>query len=404
MNGVMRSVWLAVHALIAVPVVWVWLQTLFAGRSTKAFSEQADDQSRPHDQALVVLIPAHNEGRGLVPTLESLRAQLRDGDRLLVVADNCQDDTADVARECGALVIERRDTSRRGKGWALDFGVQHLKSQAAGPTPAFVMIFDADCVMLPGGVDRVVAHCASIQRPVQAMTLMTVAPGSGMQQRFAEFAWRMKNKARPLGGRNLGAPCQLTGTGMVFPWSIIVKAPLASSNIVEDMQMGVDLALKGHLPRFEPLAILTSKFPDSSEGAQSQRARWEHGHMATLLHAGPQLVAAGVRRLSPALIIMGIDLMVPPLALLVMALVGLVLIDLAWWAFWGWATASWVSLGLLSMFTMAILLTWWRHGEGTITGRELLMAPLYALRKIPLYVAFVFKRQTEWVRAKRDGE
>src|SRR5262249_14964254 len=95
---------------------------------------------------LAVLVPAHNESRGLLPTLSDIRSQLLPHDRLLVVADNCTDDTADVARAEGAEVIERHDLSRLGKGYALDYGLRHLSFDP----PEIVIAIDADCRVEPG--------------------------------------------------------------------------------------------------------------------------------------------------------------------------------------------------------------------------------------------------------------
>ena len=75
-----------------------------------------------------VLVPAHNESAGLLDTLEDIKAQLRSGDRILVVADNCTDDTAAIARTAGAEVTERHDPAKIGKGYALDWGLQHLSA------------------------------------------------------------------------------------------------------------------------------------------------------------------------------------------------------------------------------------------------------------------------------------
>ena len=80
---------------------------------------------------VAVLVPAHNESSGLLPTLANIQSQLLPGDRLLVVADNCSDDTAALARAAGAEVVERNDPTRRGKGYALDWGVQHLEFESA---------------------------------------------------------------------------------------------------------------------------------------------------------------------------------------------------------------------------------------------------------------------------------
>ena len=118
---------------------------------------------------IAILVPAHNESSGLGPTLESIKPQLLAGDRLLVVADNCTDDTAAVAAESGAEVIVRSDNSKFGKGYALDFGIKHL---ATSP-PEIVIVIDADCKIADGAFDQLAITCAATNRPVQAHYLMT---------------------------------------------------------------------------------------------------------------------------------------------------------------------------------------------------------------------------------------
>jgi glycosyltransferase involved in cell wall biosynthesis len=63
-------------------------------------------------------------------SLRSILPQLAEADRLLVVADNCSDDTAAIATAEGAETIERSDLAHRGKGYALDFGIRHLELDA----------------------------------------------------------------------------------------------------------------------------------------------------------------------------------------------------------------------------------------------------------------------------------
>ena len=143
--------------------------------------------------AVTVLIPAHNEHLVLAKTLHSIFPQLAENDRLLVVADNCSDDTAKIAEAAGAEVIERFDPERRGKGYALDFGVRHLRSNP----PDVVIVIDADCQVGEGAIDRLARICAEADRPVQALYLMHAPYGAGLGVRVAEFAWRVKNQVRP---------------------------------------------------------------------------------------------------------------------------------------------------------------------------------------------------------------
>src|SRR5262249_44966332 len=130
------------------------------------------------------------------------------------------------------------------------------------------------------------------------------------------FAFKFKNLVRPLGLARLGFPCLLTGTGMAFPWQTLRDVKLASGNIVEDMQMGLDLAAAGHPPRLCSDARVSGDLPGSEQAAVGQRKRWEHGHLQTLFTQVPRLTAAAVRRGKPSLFGLALELSVPPLSLL----------------------------------------------------------------------------------------
>jgi cellulose synthase/poly-beta-1,6-N-acetylglucosamine synthase-like glycosyltransferase len=388
----------ALAALAALPVLVLSAQVLLAHGGRRA---QAATAPRRAGADVAVLIPAHNEAAGIGATLRCLQAQLRAGDRVLVVADNCDDDTAAVARRAGAEVIERTDTQQRGKGFALDFGVRHLSARP----PAMVLIVDADCLLDAGALETVVSSCDGSGRPVQALYEMNAPAGAGLRARVSAFAWRVRNRVRPLGWWVVGAPCQLMGTGMAFPWALLRDAPLASGHIAEDVQLGADLALRGQPPLFAPQARVTSQFPASDDAAASQRKRWEHGNLSLMFAHGPRLFAAGLGRADARLLAMAADLMVPPLALLMQLQLGLALIGAAAWWFGASALPLLISTGALALLVLAILAAWRLAGRDIIALSELLLtAPAYALRKLPMYAAFLWKRQSTWVRAKREGE
>jgi cellulose synthase/poly-beta-1,6-N-acetylglucosamine synthase-like glycosyltransferase len=374
-------------------------QVLLAHRATR--TSAAAVERRRGVAEVAVLIPAHDEAAGIAATLRSVQAQLREGDRLLVVADNCSDDTARIARQAGAEVIERSDATRRGKGFALDFGVRQL---AARP-PAVLLIVDADCLLDAGTIDALTRSCTDTGRPAQALYEMTMPAGAGLRERVSAFAWRVRNYVRPIGWWCVGAPCQLMGTGMAFPYALLRDAPLASGNIVEDVQLGVDLALRGQPPVFVPQARVTSAFPVAATAAAEQRRRWEHGNLSVMLTQGPRLLAAGLRSASGGLLAMAADLMVPPLALLLQLHIALIAIDgLAYWLGAG-AVPLIVSSCALALLALSIVAAWRLGGRDIIGLSELLLtAPAYALRKLPMYLAFLWRRQSAWVRAKREGE
>ncbi len=348
---------------------------------------------------IAILIPAHNESSGIIPTLKALAAQLRAGDRLLVVADNCTDDTAAIAATHGAEVITRTNAQQRGKGFALDYGIQHL---TADP-PDILVIVDADCLMGEGALERLAACSAHYDMPVQALYLMlSPTDNPSLKMRVAEFAWRVKNWVRPLGYARLGLPCQLMGTGMAFPWQAIKNSNLANGNIVEDMKLGIDLALAGQPPVFYQEVLVTSTFPTSSDTQAGQRARWEHGHMATILTESPKLLYQGVVSLRGKLIAMALDLAIPPLALLAVMLIAGVTAG----ALIAWSGVSMlpvlITLLALVLTSLAIGLAWWGWGRQVISFTQLAFIPAYMLAKIPHYFKFLFKRQKSWNRTNRD--
>jgi cellulose synthase/poly-beta-1,6-N-acetylglucosamine synthase-like glycosyltransferase len=345
-----------------------------------------------------VLVPAHNESSIIIATLNSLLPQLQAGDRLLVVADNCADDTAALARAAGAEVIERSSQQQRGKGYALDFGVRHLAVDA----PEVMIIVDADCQVSEGSIERLAISCIESGRPAQALYLMHAPEGSGLKVRIAEFAWLVKNLVRPAGWAQLGLPCQLMGSGMAFAWQDIGLINLASGHIVEDLQMGLDFCRSGKPPLFCPAARVSSYFPRSDEGLSTQRTRWEHGHLGVILNDAPKLLLESLRRGNWPLLGMTFDLLVPPLALLTLAAVAAFVLSCGLFMFSGLLAPALLASLVVALLGTAILLAWQQFGREVIAFTSLLYAPLYALKKIPLYLGFLFKRQVDWVRSKRD--
>lgn len=379
--------------ILSLPVSLLFIQIVFSLR--KYHPQPMPDVRRP---SVAVLIPAHNESSGVTPTLQSLKSQLQSGDRIILVADNCSDDTASIAKAEGAEVIERSNLSLRGKGYALDFGVQYLMEAP----PEVVVIVDADCIVEAGSLERLVRTCSFSNRPVQALYLMKSPAEAGLKTKIAEFAWAVKDWARPLGYLQLGLPCQLMGTGMAFPWVLLQTAELATGHIVEDLKLGLDFASAKRPPLFCPEALVTSTFPQNNEGVQSQRTRWEHGHLGMILQDGPRELMASLNALNLGLFALAIDMCVPPLALLMLLVLALTCCSVAMMLLtaniWPWILVVFI----LVILVIGILLAWTKFGKSIISLKELLSAPLYILGKVTLYIKFLVKRQVEWVRSSRD--
>jgi cellulose synthase/poly-beta-1,6-N-acetylglucosamine synthase-like glycosyltransferase len=388
------AVLLLIAAFIFIPSFVLFLECIASLSSFKSSKERLL-LPRPR---MAVLVPAHNEASGIALTLEALQTQLTPQDQLVVIADNCSDQTASIAREAGATVLERYDTERRGKGYALDYGVTFLRSQP----PDVVVIVDADCVVSAGALEKIAQQAVNYNRPVQATYLLFQPAKPSPKDAVSMLAFTVKNLVRPAGLNRLNLPCPLTGTGMAFPWDVMCQVSLASGNIVEDMNLGLDLALAGYPTMFCPEARVTGSLPQQRHAAKSQRTRWEHGHLQTILTQVPRLFGVGIRSLRLDLLAIAFDLLVPPLSLLVMLWIlatGLAVLGLGF----GMTSLPAIALGVAGvMIFTAILAAWAKYCRADLPPKMLLAVPLYVLWKVPLYFAFLFKPQKQWVRTDRD--
>jgi cellulose synthase/poly-beta-1,6-N-acetylglucosamine synthase-like glycosyltransferase len=387
----------AMAGLLSVPVA-VLLVEVIAGLKAPRL-EPFEVNELNIEQRVAVIVPAHNESSGLVPTLQDIKAQLGVGDRLIVVADNCTDDTAAVAAASGAEVIVRNDPDRIGKGFAMGWGVTHLGQDP----PDFVLFVDADCRLQADLIEGLKRTCQQVQRPVQALFMMRSAESSPINHSFAEFAWILRNWIRPLGLRNLHCPVQLMGTGMMFPWSVISSAPLASGHLVEDLKLGLDLAETGKAPYFFPFVRVTSVFPTSAKGTDSQRQRWVQGHLATVGKSVPRLLAVGLMRGDLNVLALAFDLLVPPLSLLALLIVGATVLT-SFVALLGgpWLPAA-IAGGNLVGFILCVLLAWLKFGRQVFPAHEALSFGSFALKKIRLYGRMLIGgTASQWIRTDRS--
>jgi cellulose synthase/poly-beta-1,6-N-acetylglucosamine synthase-like glycosyltransferase len=388
---------LATGLLLTACVVLLALQTLASCMPQN--SRVAPLQTSATCPSTVVLMPAHDEADIIEAMVSRALRQLPPGGQLLVVADNCTDDTADRARFAGATVIERSDPLLRGKGYALAHGVNHLRPHP----PEVVIVMDADCVAADGSLSAIAIGAHQRQTPVQAMYDMIAPPGAGLMQRMSAFAWDFRTRLRAEGFRRMGLPCQLMGSGMAFPWPLLQQVNLATGHIVEDLKLGLDFAQVRKAPHFLPSALVSSSFPTNDQGTQSQRKRWEHGHLSMVVGQAPFLLWQATSRGNAPLLAMTLDMCVPPLALLVLLLgaQAAITVLLAWLGVI-WPAVAIMSVAALCLLALSVLAGWWKAGRRWISLGELVSVPWYVLRKLPLYLGFLARRQASWVRTRRD--
>ncbi len=349
---------------------------------------------------LAILVPAHDEAAGIEATVHHLLGELGPDDRLIVVADNCSDETAALARDAGAEVLERHDAERRGKGYALSFGAEHLKLDP----PDAVLVMDADCRVARGSLRALAERALSSGRPTQAVYLLDKPDSGNSFSGVSAFAFLVRNLLRPRGLARLGMPCELTGTGMAFPWEVYRDAPPTHGFLAEDRLLGHELALKRTPPLLDEDTLVVGELAAGAPSSLKQRRRWEHGGLALVFKAAPRLLLHGLARANPGLIAQGLDSLVPPLALLVLieaagvsatGLVGLAT---------GQALPALIAGGGFAILAFGVGVAWLGSGRELLPVSEVLRIPRYVLWKLPLYASFArHGAHSEWERTDRSS-
>jgi len=393
--GISTLVWLAA-LLISVPMLLVVLEAIMAVGFRKQKPMAAPVKEFPRT---VVLIPAHNEVDVIGRCLASLSVDLPPNCRMLCVAHNCTDATAEVARSLGAEVVEVQDAGHGGKPDALKAGLQWLD---ANP-PEVVVIVDADCVVSQGAVRMLATRAWELNRPVMGAYFFAPADAEKGMATLSSLAVLLKNFVRPLGLHSLGLPCLLNGSGSAYPFQVIRSAPQGKGAIAEDYQLAIDLLERGYPTTFVPEARVDGLLPKREDTALRQRRRWEHGHMFLAFRTAPRLMLEGLMRLDRNRIGLGLEVAVPPLAFLGMMWAIAVGLSLALYVFYGHGGPFGFLAGTAAMFAAAVLMSWMRFAGVKSTLAALASIPGYLMWKLPMYREFFTRRETRWMKTARDG-
>lgn len=348
-----------------------------------------------------VVVPAHDEEAGVAATVLSLLAMDYPADRfrVVVVADNCSDRTAQRAAGAGARVLERSDGERRGKGYALAFGFERLLAEGAADA---LVVVDADSVVSKNLLGALAARIEAGAEALQVRYRVQNRDAS-WRTRLLHLGFTLLHDVRASARERLGLSCVLRGNGMAFSVAVLRRVPHAAFSIVEDLEYAIRLGLAGVRVHDVPEAVVLSDMPTSAATALSQRSRWEGGRLALARRYGTQLARRALRERSSLLLDLGLELLVPPLGILVLSLVvglGLALAAVAVGFATPWALAPWA---LAALMLGSYLLVGWREAK-------LGLRALADLRHVPGFLAWKLAAaargrrgpRSEWVRTPRE--
>ncbi len=239
-----------------------------------------------------VLICARNESAVIAQLIESIKAQSYPGELLdiFVAADNCTDDTAQIARAHGATVYERQNKLQVGKGYALRFLLGRVYEDYGPQAFDGFFVFDADNLLDPHYIEEMNkvfssgAKAVTSYRNTKNFGDNWITAGYGLWfLRESEYM----NRPRDM----LGVSCAVSGTGFLFSPELIEKSGGWDYFLLtEDLEFTADLIARGEKIAYCGSAVLYDEQPRSFRQSIIQRSRWVKGYLQVVAKHGPSLV------------------------------------------------------------------------------------------------------------------
>jgi 1,2-diacylglycerol 3-beta-glucosyltransferase len=396
----MNAVW-----MIGRVVLWIGLVPIFAASVYLGFlallARRRTDMQGSTTTRFDIVVPSHNEESGIEETVRSLKALAYPADmfRILVIADNCTDRTAELARGAGAIVVERFDAVNRGKGYALSLAYEKILKE--GFADAAVVV-DADTVVTSNLLSAFSRRFDEGAEAVQAEYAVSVGTES-WRSRLMVIAFTLFHAVRSSARERLGLSAGLRGNGMAFAIGLLRRIPSRAYSIVEDVEYGCEIGLNGVRVVYAEEAVVMSEMPTTGASARSQRERWEGGRMRLVREYVPKLIGRGLREGSGVKLDLAADLLVPPLATLGLAnVLGLTLAVLL-------NVFGNVGPALIVLWTVSLLALIAYVARGAAMARvgprvilDLAWAPVYAVWKLTLLFRRRKTSRSEWVRTQRS--
>jgi hypothetical protein len=349
---------------------------------------------------VTVLVPAHDEEASIAQCVRALKAQTYPAARreVVVIADNCTDATAEIAKQAGAEVLVRDEPDLRGKGRALQWAIERVLARES--PPAAVIVVDADSRPDPDLIAGLVGRLEEGADAVQGESLL-LDDGSP-EQALRAAAFLLVNRTKPSGRTVLGLPAGLAGNGMLFSRRALTQHPWGAFSSTEDVEYGLALRAAGVKPVFARGAIVWSPVAPKGGAADTQQLRWEGGKLHLARTVGPRLVAQAFRDRRPALLEAAVDLAVPPLGYLATAAAGATAagVALSWLdGLASWAvTPSALALVLIPVYVVVGLIA---ADAPSSSYRALAHAPWFVVRKAARAHRLLRFRPGSWVRTER---
>ncbi|MGO3742266.1 glycosyltransferase family 2 protein [Kerstersia sp.] len=377
----------------ALACIYLGLLTLLSGKL---------DRPLPASRTLRfdIIVPAHQEEAVIARTVASLKKLdwPTTHYRIIVVADNCTDATAERARAAGAEVLIRHHDTQRGKGYALKFAFAH--SQAQGLADAVVLI-DADAVVTPNLLE---SFAARIEQGAQAMQARygVLNLTASWRIRLTTIAYGAFHDVRSRARERLGLSCGLRGNGMCLTAQLLQRQPWNVFSLTEDIEYGLQLGMNGIRVHYVDEASVDAELPEKTDHASTQRQRWEGGRLTLTRQYAWKLLHQGITQPSKICLELALDLLTPPLAQIAFLIVATLVFSSIASLFWPLQWGIWLSLAMIAVLVAYVLRGWRLSGLGLSALRDFLHVPAFIAWK--LYAKIKHRHNRSWIKTQRNDD
>lgn len=250
------------------------------------------EQSAKENHRYAVMISARNENAVIGDLIHSIRVQNYPQELIdiFVIADNCTDNTAEVAREAGAIVFPRFNDKLIGKGYALDYGYNCINERYADQGYEAYFVFDADNVL---DVNYFREMNKVFDGGAKASTSYRNSKNYGSNWISAGYATWFMREAKYLSQARLtlNTSCVVSGTGFFIASEILERHGGWKWHLLtEDIEFSTQSILDGERISYCPTAMLYDEQPVTFKDSWNQRFRWAKGFYQVFLGYSPRLV------------------------------------------------------------------------------------------------------------------
>lgn len=359
------------------------------------FKEPKKEKVTDKKHKFMAVISARNEETVITNLIDSLKKQNYPEELLdiYVIADNCTDNTAKVAKEAGAIVLERFSETKKSKGYALEWFFDYILQEKPDEYDAFC-VFDADNIVSKDFYSKMNEKLCMGEKIVQGYRDIKNAEDTWVTGNYAIFYWMM-NRFYHHTRYKIGLSPLINGTGFMVAMSIVKENKgWHTRTLTEDIEFSLNSIAAGYTIGWAKDAIVYDEQPLGFEQSWKQRMRWSVGHVQCLKHCMPRLMKAknfSAATIDAIIYLLGMPLLWISLLLIAVGFIKFLFLPMS---ILYYATRLLMCVGLMMLQALAVVVIERKGVRKLLKG--IVMYPVFLTSWFFINVLAIFNTKLEW--------